>query len=387
MNDSQKMLFSFKGIFFLYNCDAFTNLRQIIFTVSNDLCFDQRMIRICKTLQEDGYVVSLIGRIKRDSPPLKLEPFYQLRLYVPFERGPLFYIFFNIRLFFKLIFSHADVICAIDLDTILPVWLAGRLRGITVVFDSHEWFCEMKELQNRPVIRRVWKAIEILTVPSFKKGYTVSPGIVEQFRLEYGHNYSLIRNIPPLTGMIPVTKTDPFILYQGAVNEGRCFEILIPAMQWVEVPLHIYGDGNFIPQVRRLIEEYGLQKKVLLKGNLYPDELRALTPSATIGISLFDETSLHNRLSLANRFFDFIHAEVPQICSDLPAYREINDRFQVAFLISQPTPANIAEALNKLLTDGLLHAQMQHQCRLAARELNWQHEGERLKDFYRSLNP
>jgi len=345
------------------------------------------MIRISRTLQEDGHQVTLIGRVKRDSPPLESHSFDQFRLFTPFEHGPLFYIFFNIRLFIHLLFCRADVFCAIDLDTILPVWLAARMRGKMMIFDSHEWFCEMKELQNRPIVKRIWKGIERLTVPSFKKGYTVSPGIVEQFRIEYGHDYALIRNIPPLLPVIAVEKSAPFIIYQGAINEGRCFERLIPAMQWVDAPLHLYGEGNFMSQVRELIEKYGLQEKVLLKGSLYPDDLRAITPTAGIGISLFDETSMHNRLSLANRFFDFVHAGVPQICSDFPAYREINDRFQVALLISEPSPANIAQALNKLLKDGVMYDHMQSQCRLAARELNWQNEGERLKDFYRSLNP
>jgi glycosyltransferase involved in cell wall biosynthesis len=363
-------------------------LRRIIFTVTNDLCFDQRMIRICRTLQKDGDQVTLIGRVTKDSLPLKSEEFRQSRLYVPFESGPLFYITFNFRLFFHLLFCRADIICAVDLDTVLPVWLIGRIRGIIMVFDSHEWFCEMKELQDRPVVRRIWKGIERMTIPSFKHGYTVSEGIVDRFRIEYGHTYALIRNIPSLRPMIrEVTKPAPFILYQGAVNEGRCFERLIPAMQWVNTPLHIYGDGNYMSQVRQLIEKFGLEKKVLLKGKLYPDALSDITPTACIGISLFDETSLHNRLSLANRFFDFIHAGIPQICSDFPAYREINDRYSVALLISETSPMNIALALNKLLNDGLMYAHMQSQCRLAARELNWQHEGERLKDFYRSLNP
>jgi glycosyltransferase involved in cell wall biosynthesis len=111
-----------------------------------------------------------------------------------------------------------------------------------------------------------------------------------------------------------------------------------------------------------------------------------LTPTASIGISLFDDTALHNRVSLANRFFDFIHAGVPQICSDLPAYREINDRYDIALMVKAPTEDNIATALNKLMKDELLYARLSSNCLQAARELNWQYEQETLLDFYRSLN-
>jgi len=43
------------------------------------------------------------------------------------------------------------------------------------------------------------------------------------------------------------------ILYQGAVNEARGLEFLIPAMQHVNAQLHIYGDGNYFAQIQQLI--------------------------------------------------------------------------------------------------------------------------------------
>lgn len=361
-------------------------MSHIIFTVTNDLCFDQRMIRICSSLQESGYRVTLVGRKRRHSPPLQRQPFRQIRLLSLWDRGFLFYVSYNLQLFFMLLFTKADILCAVDLDTILPVWAVSRIRGIRRIFDAHEWFCEMKELQHRPVIRSIWKRIERLTLPDFPLGYTVSPGIVSLIQQEYGHAYALIRNIPPLQDRPTVESGQPFILYQGAVNEGRCFESLIPAMRDVKWPLFIYGEGNFIAQTRSLIRRNGLEDKVRMMGTVFPDELRNITPTASIGISLFDESALHNRVSLANRFFDFIHAGVPQICSDLPAYREINDRYDIAILVESATPENIAFALNKLISDELVYSRLRSNCLQATRDLNWQKEQEILKDFYRSLN-
>lgn len=361
-------------------------VKRIIFTVTNDLCHDQRMIRICRSLQEAGYDVTLLGRRRRDSPPLPAQAYRQIRIRTLSDNGPLFYISYNLHLLLRLLFMRADVICAIDLDTILPVWCVTKLRSIPRVFDAHEWFCEMKELQGRPLIKGIWKRIERLTLPDFSRGYTVSPGIVSLIRNEYGHNFALIRNIPPLQEGPRTERKDRIILYQGAVNEGRCFETLIPAMRQVDSPLHIYGTGNFLDQTRALIGQNGLEDRVILKGCLLPEDLKRLTPTAYIGISLFDDTALHNRVSLANRFFDFIHAGVPQICSDLPAYREINERYDIALMVDAPTEENIAAALNKLLSDELLYARLSSNCLQAARELNWQHEQEILLDFYRSLN-
>ncbi len=74
--------------------------KQIILTVTNDLSYDQRMQRISTTLVKIGYDVLLVGRKRSLSIPLKTMPFEQKRLRCWFNKGKLFYIEYNIRLFF-----------------------------------------------------------------------------------------------------------------------------------------------------------------------------------------------------------------------------------------------------------------------------------------------
>ena len=110
---------------------------RIVCTVTNDLNYDQRMIRICTSLTGAGYEVLLVGRRKRNSLPLKEKSFKQKRLFCFFEKGKLFYAEYNIRLFFFLLFVKLDVICAIDLDTILPCLMISKLRSKKRVYDAH----------------------------------------------------------------------------------------------------------------------------------------------------------------------------------------------------------------------------------------------------------
>jgi len=103
--------------------------RRIIFTVTNDLAFDQRMQRICGSLAAAGYAVTLVGRLKNDSRSLTNQPYQQVRLkHMLFSKGKLFYLEFNIRLLFYLLFVRTDAICSIDLDTALPGILVAKLR-------------------------------------------------------------------------------------------------------------------------------------------------------------------------------------------------------------------------------------------------------------------
>src|ERR1051325_5728203 len=141
-------------------------MKRLIFTVTNDLSYDQRMIRICTSLANTGYDVLLVGRKKKDSVALQSQPFKQRRLHCFFQKGKRFYAEYNIRLFFYLLFKKADLICAIDLDTILPCYRISKLKGIKRVYDAHELFCEMKEIVSRPDIYKTWKRMEKTTVRS-----------------------------------------------------------------------------------------------------------------------------------------------------------------------------------------------------------------------------
>ena len=105
------------------------NTKKIIFTVTNDLSYDQRMLRICTTLAKEGYQIQLVGRKLKSSKPFDNPYFTAHRFRLLFNKGKLFYIEYNIRLFFWLLVQRFDIVCGIDLDTILPCYFAAILRG------------------------------------------------------------------------------------------------------------------------------------------------------------------------------------------------------------------------------------------------------------------
>ncbi len=357
----------------------------LVFTVTTDLTYDQRMIRICTSLANAGYDVTLIGRKLSSSILLSAQPFKQKRINCLFEKGKLFYAEYNIRLFFYLLFKKMDCIGAIDLDTILPCYFISRVKKTKRVYDAHELFCEMKEIVTRPVIYRMWKRIERFTVPKFSHGYTVNQPIADEFKKMYGVDYEVIRNIALLKEIVPQEKKEKFILYQGAVNEGRSFETLIPAFKNINCKLIICGDGNFIQQAKQLVMSNNLVDKVIFKGKIKPEELTAITQQAYIGITLFDDKGLSNYYSLANRFFDYLHAGIPQLCVNYPVYAEINSQLSIALLVDDISSTNLATQLNNLLTNEVLYKELQQNCLTVRQTLNWQQEEKKLIRFYKSI--
>jgi len=343
------------------------------------------MIRICSSLADEGYDVLLIGRTKKDSLPLSSQNFRQHRINCFFEKGKMFYAEYNIRLFFYLVFQKMNVVCAIDLDTILPVYYVSRLKKITRVYDAHELFCEMKEIASRPLIHRAWKWIERHTVPHFNHGYTVNQPIADEFKKMYGVNYSVIRSIARFDGSLQAAEKKDYILYQGAVNEGRSFETLIPAMKWIDYRLVICGDGNFMKQAKELAKQHQVEQRVVFKGMLQPSELLHYTAQARLGITLFEKGALSNYYSLANRFFDYIHSAVPQLCVNYPVYREMNNQHEVAVLIDDLSAENIAAQINSILNDEQRWTLLHQNCKKASQEWNWQEEEKKLLNFYRNI--
>jgi len=359
----------------------------IYFIVTNDLSYDQRMIRIATSLAQEGFTIKLVGRKLNNSISLLAQPFLQKRIKCLFKKGKLFYAEYNIRVFFYLLFKKMDCICAIDIDTILPCYLTSKIKKIPRVYDAHELFCEMKEIVSRPNIYKTWKRIEKYSVPKFMNGYTVSHPIADEFEKMYKVKYEVIRNITLKKDIQIPDKKEKYILYQGAVNEGRSFETIIPAMKFVNASLIICGDGNFMKQAKELVAENKLTDKIIFKGYLPPYELQNYTLNAWVGINLLDNKGLNNHYSLANRFFDYIHAGLPQICVDLPAYREINEQFEIAIFISDLTPENIARHINILIEDETLYQRLQQNCIRVREVYNWQNEEKKLISFYKTILP
>ena len=376
----------------IYNSDAAIfvynplNLKSITFTVINDLTYDQRMQRICSTLSHAGYNVLLIGRKIPSSHDLIRQPYRQKRLWCFFKKGKLMYAEFNLRLLVYLLRIFSDCYCAIDLDTILPNYFASKIKRKKRVYDAHELFTEQKEIVTRAAIYKLWLKVEAFAVPRFVFGYTVNDFIAEEFNKRYGVNYSVVRNLPKLIDLQPASaKKDPFVIYQGAVNEGRSFETLIPAMKNVKAALKIFGRGNFFNKALRLIKDYRLQEKIELKGLVAPEELQKITPTAYAAVMLFEATGLNQYHSLANRFFDYIMAGVPQVCVAFPQYKTINDKYNVACLINNTDTETIATALNNLLYDSVYYNTLRQNCIKARQELNWEKEENVLIDFYKKV--
>lgn len=373
-------------------------MKRAIVSVINDLSTDQRVNKVCLTLHSLGYEVILVGREQRSSLPLAPRAYRTKRMKLIFEKGPLFYAAFNLRLFFFLLFRKADLLVSNDLDTLLPNYLVSRIKGAHLVYDSHEYFTGVPELENSPFKRGVWRRIESFIFPKLKHVFTVNDSIAKLYRDEYGVEPKVVRNVPLLSSrsQIKTWKTRAelglpadkhIVLMQGAgINIDRGGEEAVQAMQYVNgAVLVIIGSGDVIGELNKMVDGLGLKEKVIFIPKLPFEELVQYTHHADIGLTLDKDTNINYRYSLPNKLFDYIHSGIAVLASPLVEVRRIVERYNVGMLTESHEPAHIAEKLQLMLADSSRLREWKENAKLAARELCWENEEKVLIDIYRKF--
>jgi len=367
------------------------NRKRIICTVTNDLTYDQRMIRICTSLASAGYDTLLVGRELKNSKPIDKQAFTQKRLKCLFNSGKLFYLEYNLRLLFFLWFQKYNIVCAVDLDTILAGFYISKWKNKTCVYDAHEYFTEVPEVVRRPRVQRIWAWVARRTIPNLKHCYTVCESLSEIFEREYGTPFQVVRNVPFRETENAPKRTDNSkpkkILYQGALNEGRGIEQLIEAMKVIDgAELLLVGEGDLSQQLRAQVAAMNLENKVRFIGFVKPKYLKKITREAYIGVNLLENKGQSYYYSLANKAFDYIQADVPAVHMDFPEYQRLNTAHEVAVLIPNLERDEIVYALKKLLEDDALYTRLQANCERAKEEYIWEREEMKLLDFYENIS-
>jgi glycosyltransferase involved in cell wall biosynthesis len=359
--------------------------------VINDLVTDNRVHKVAVSLQKMGFEPVLVGRLLPESHEMERDyPTHRMKLV--FRKGFLFYVEYNLRLFFWLQKFKPDVFVSNDLDTLSANYLASRIKRKPLIYDSHEYFTEVPELIGRPFVKAVWTWLERLLVPRVHAAYTVCESIAEVYHDLYQVDFKVVRNLPvekithPTTSSHRMSNTSKIILYQGALNMGRGIEAAIRAMQFLDgAELWLAGDGDLTTQLKQMVEGLKLGDKVKFLGRLPLNELHAVTFQADLGISLEEDLGLNYRFALPNKLFDYIQAEVPVLVSNLPEMRRIVEHYQIGVIAETHQRKELAEIMKTALFDQEKRQVWKQNLPKAAKELCWENEEEVLKQVYRQF--
>jgi glycosyltransferase involved in cell wall biosynthesis len=333
---------------------------------------------VAKLLAENGFEVCCFGRRLRHSPELGNRSFKYRRYRMLFTGGPLFYACFNMRLLTSLLLiKKPTLLISNDLDTLPANYLASRIRGLPLIYDSHELFTQVPELIHRKTVQSVWKGIESWLLPKLGHAVTVNYSIATIYRRLYGTRFRVVRNVPEKVEYTPrkdnAVKRQT-IIYQGALNVGRGLELMIDAMQYLEnASFMIVGSGDIEGQLRERVVQKNLGNRIEFMGRILPEELIPLTLSADLGISLEEDLGLNYRYALPNKLFDYIQCRVPVLCSALPEMSRIVDSYGIGISTKERDPEKLAGIVRYMLKERAGGAWM-GALEKAAHELCWENE-------------
>jgi glycosyltransferase involved in cell wall biosynthesis len=365
--------------------------KKITVSVISDLTSDQRVIRICTTLQEMGFEVSVIARCFNDSLPLGNYVFASQRIKCYFKKGVMQYAEFNFKLFLKLLLYKTDYFLANDLDVLIPNYTISTMRGKKIMYDTHEYFTGVPELKDSHLKRKIWKFFENWIFPKLLTVYTVNDSVKNKYQQEYGNDIGVVRNVPITSKPVKAAMPDhlehkTILLLQGAgINIGRGGLELLEAMKFLPAQFHLLlvGSGTQWNDIKAKRIEWDLQHNTEMIDKVAPAKLKEYTSLAHIGFSLDSFDDLNCLYNLPNKIFDYIHAAVPIIATGIPEVKIIIEKYGCGICLDNYKPENIANTIIALANDKDRYANYKSNCIAAAKELCWENEAEKLKTIYK----
>lgn len=365
---------------------------KVIVSVINDLNTDQRVHKICSFIEKQGYDVLLVGRLLRSSQKMEGRSYRTKRFRMVFENGPLFYAWFNFRLFWFLLFRRYSILVSNDLDTLLPNYLVSKIKRKKLIYDSHEYFTEVPELISRPKVKAVWERIERFIFPKLRFVSTVNESIAQKYKEKYGLTLKVVRNVSPLwkpsviktKQELGIPEGKPVLIMQGAgLNVDRGVEEAIRMMPLLKnAVLIVVGDGDMIPAMKALVSAEKWGDRVLFFGKRPYAELLQFTQQADLGLSFDQPTNPNYLFSLPNKVFDYIHTSTPILCSNVVEVSKLVRKYQVGEVISNFEPQSLAQQVQQILDNPSLMEEWKANCTLAAEKENWETEVQQLNEFY-----
>lgn len=356
--------------------------KKAVVCVMSDFVTDQRVIKTTDFLLKKGYEVTVYCLQGKGIPaeiPVTLKPVKVWR-----NKGMLFFLSFNFNVLLKLLFTNAHLYWANDLDTLLPVYLAGKLKRKKIVYDSHELYTEQPSLHRKKTKKKIWETVERWCIPGVDRFITVNGSIADWYREKYGKEVGVVMNMPLLSvtqPIVPVTEFYPgrktLILQGSGIHKGRGGPEIVAAMAHLDATylLVVIGSGDALPLMKALVKENASEEKVVFLPRMPYREMMAYTKASALGLHLdAPDGSLNSLYSSPNKLFDYIHAGIPVLAAPGVEIRKVLDTWNVGFYLEQVEPVSLARSIKEVFSNHNLMMERRANTNKAAPELCWERQ-------------
>lgn len=368
-----------------------TGKQDILIVFLGNIAYDSRVRNFHASLSAAGHTVKVVGFDWLTDGFTTRRGDISVYKLTKGKFSLLFYLAFAGILWYRLLFTKADIIFAEDVYTLPFAVLAAWLKRKKVFYDSREVYSALAGLSGKQRVQRALVAIEKFSFPHVT--VTMTTGHMDSAHIERTYNLPptmVVRNLPLFAdvktgydfrarfGLKPETK---IILYQGVILPGRGMELLFDILP--ELPdcvLVVVGGGEAREKYAEIAADKKLTRRVFFFGKVPQEDLLHYTAGADIGTALIENLSLSYYYALPNKMFECIMAGKPVIVSNFPQMQDIVDRYGVGLSVDPENREEVIAAFTTMLTDSKLYGHMHNNCKVAARELNWENEVQQVLD-------
>ncbi|MDA0378161.1 MAG: glycosyltransferase family 4 protein [Bacteroidetes bacterium] len=365
---------------------------RMAFVMTGDLFRNSRAIKQLRSLHARGWRGDVFF-LEGDSASVPLpEGIRTHALARPPGSGPPFFRALH-RLFVAALHGRRfDLVHASDLYA-LPAcarW-ADRIK-VPYTYDAREYYPYVAGTIRKPWARWWWARLERNHIRRASAVFTVSDSIARALARDYRiETPVVVHNAPPaeppdlegsgttLRDLLP-NPDRPIILHLGLMKAHRGGGTLVKAMSRVpDADLVFLGSGPEREALEQLARKKGLEGRVHFIDPVPPDRIRDTIRSADIGVTLLEDTCLNHRFALPNKFFDYIHAGLPVLASDLDEMRRIVERFGLGETASAKDPEAVGRLL-QIMLDRRAVAPWADGLARAAETFTWESASQRFLD-------
>ncbi|MFN8176429.1 MAG: glycosyltransferase family 4 protein [bacterium] len=239
--------------------------------------------------------------------------------------------------------------------------------GVPVLLDLHdpipELYMSKFSLPRTSPLIRVLTALEALSLRFADRALVATEAFRRRLveRRRDPERLTVVLNAPdPLLfhavdpGPRQARPAAPVVLFHGTVTERSGVDLAIRAAERVraggtELRLVILGDGDFLPEVRRLVGEGNRATWVDVRGPVALEKVPEVIAACDVGL-VPNRGGAFSELALPTRIFEVLSMGRPVVCARSPAILDLFDESDLMFFEPE-SEEDLARVLALALTD------------------------------------
>jgi glycosyltransferase involved in cell wall biosynthesis len=389
-------------------------MKKIAMVVFSSYPLDVRVRREAEALVRAGMSVDVLCRTSRgELHKENVNSVTAYRLTLKRRRaGKMSYIFeygvFFIWAFFKLTLLNAknnyDIVHIHNMpDFLVFTALIPRIFGTKIVLDLHdpmpELFASMVNVDENNIISKILRFNEKISIKFANLVLTPNLAFKELFILRGcpESKIHIIMNSPDENIFKTNYKVerdkkykDKFLLmYHGAVVERHGLDLAMKAISSLrdKIPnllMVIYGEGNFLQNVKDIVQEENLQNIVELKGMVLVDEIAEFIPQIDLGI-IPNRINAFTQLNFPVRIFEYLINKKPV---SVPKTKGISDYFEdeSIYFFEPGNITELAATIYRIYSDNGEKTKIINNAYNVYRKYSWQAQQEKLVKLETNLS-